>query len=340
MYSLASSHAQFNARTLKDGSSLLCQYLSHRIQSCCTALGLLCIWYLHVLFGYTFYHTVTALEEVPTTSSDPGDVGGHVQTSLEGSDELELFSILTTGLVDGDLAVLLSSGSEVLAIRRDLHPSDKVELGGHDLDVGKLVTLLVEGYDGDGVSLDVLARLRVEVDLTTVRDVEHALVGGVEDDLARGHLRVELVGDVGGGSQGTLGMQGGGRDLAKGNGVDESLVSELGDEVEVFACKVERTIGSARALRLLRERARLAVRVQSGVSRTDPGDGVSLTYELELVLSLALKLPDAVGTEVTDVEVAVLSVAIHDSTSAMSPFRVAADPLRYSPGPRYTGAGD
>lgn len=42
------------------------------------------------------------------------------------------------------------------------------------------------------------------------------------------------------------------------------------------------------------------------MSGTDTGDGISLADELEPVLSLALELPDTVGTEITDVEVAVL----------------------------------
>lgn len=166
---------------------------------------------------------------------EPGDVGRHVQTSIDASDELDLFSILSSGLVDGDLAVLLSDDTEVLAIRRDLHPSDKVDLGRHDLDVGKLIPLFVQGQDGDGVSLDVLAGLGVEVDLATVGDVEHPVVDRVEDDLARGHLLVELVGDVGRSGQGSFRVKGTSSGLAKGNGVDEGLVDELGDQVEVFA---------------------------------------------------------------------------------------------------------
>jgi hypothetical protein len=45
------------------------------------------------------------------------------------------------------------------------------------------------------------------------------------------------------------------------------------------------------------------------VSGTDTRHGSSLSYELELVLSLALELPDTVRAEVTDVEVTVLSIA-------------------------------
>lgn len=171
-----------------------------------------------------------------STCSNPGDIGGHVQAGFDAGDELELLPVLPSSLVHGDLAVLLPDGGEVFAVLGNLHASDEVELGRDDLDVGEFVPVFVQSDDGDGVTLDVLAGLGVEVDLTTVGDVEDSLGGGVEDDLSRGHLRVQLGRHVLGCGQSALGVNGSGRDLAEGNGVDEGLVGELGDQVEVFAC--------------------------------------------------------------------------------------------------------
>jgi len=53
-------------------------------------------------------------------------------------------------------------------------------------------------------------------------------------------------------------------------------------------------------------RAKLAVRVQRGVTRSGTGPNVSLANDFELVLALSLELPDTVRAEVTDVEIAVL----------------------------------
>lgn len=181
-------------------------------------------------------YTRALLINADLAALDPSDIGRNVQPSVDGSDQLDRFAILSPSLVDGGFTILLSDYTEVLAVLGDLHSSDKVDLGGYDLDVVHLVTLLVQRDDGDSVSLGITSSLAVEIDLASVGDVQHSVVGRVEDDLARGHLGQKLVGDLVRGGLDSVGVEcGGGATFGERDREDEDMVNELGDDVEVFA---------------------------------------------------------------------------------------------------------